>query len=415
MKNIYITNILINSVSYLKNIEIPLSNEKKNLIITGKNGSGKTCLLDALAKHLQSLASEDAFGEYSKYLKNIQESLNRTHRNQNLGTINQIHEDVISWKNKLFEINNGLDILFNIDASSIYKYFNDGEFVLAYYKADRVFQIEEVKNVEKISLNTKYLIEEKPSSKFVKYLVDLKVTEALALTNGKERKAQQIASWFQSLEDHLKVIFDDQSLQLVFDDDVFNFYISINGRNNFDFNTLSGGYSAILDIVVDLIMRMEKISNRRFDYTVPGIVLIDEIEAHLHLELQKNIMKFLTAIFPNIQFIVTTHSPFVVNSLDNVIIYDLENGILVENGLTNVPYKGIVEGYFRVDSCSKKLKDKFERYKKLVKKKYLEDEDFAEISRLQIYLEKIPDYLALDISTEYQMLKLEFEGRNDLE
>lgn len=415
MKNIYITNILINSVSHLKNIEIPLSNEKKNLIITGKNGSGKTCLLDALAKHLQSLASEDAFGEYSKYLKNIQESLNRTHRNQNLGTINQIHEDVISWKNKLFEINNGLDILFNIDASSIYKYFNDGEFVLAYYKADRVFQIEEVKNVEKISLNTKYLIEEKPSSKFVKYLVDLKVTEALALTNGKERKAQQIASWFQSLEDHLKVIFDDQSLRLVFDDDVFNFYISINGRNNFDFNTLSGGYSAILDIVVDLIMRMEKISNRRFDYTVPGIVLIDEIEAHLHLELQKNIMKFLTAIFPNIQFIVTTHSPFVVNSLDNVIIYDLENGILVENGLTNVPYKGIVEGYFRVDSCSKKLKDKFERYKKLVKKKYLEDEDFAEISRLQIYLEKIPDYLALDISTEYQMLKLEFEGRNDLE
>lgn len=415
MKNIYITNILINSVSHLKNIEIPLSNEKKNLIITGKNGSGKTCLLDALAKHLQSLASEDAFGEYSKYLKNIQESLNRTHRNQNLGTINQIHEDVISWKNKLFEINNGLDILFNIDASSIYKYFNDGEFVLAYYKADRVFQIEEVKNVEKISLNTKYLIEEKPSSKFVKYLVDLKVTEALALTNGKERKAQQIASWFQSLEDHLKVIFDDQSLQLVFDDDVFNFYISINGRNNFDFNTLSGGYSAILDIVVDLIMRMEKISNRRFEYTVPGIVLIDEIEAHLHLELQKNIMKFLTAIFPNIQFIVTTHSPFVVNSLDNVIIYDLENGILVENGLTNVPYKGIVEGYFRVDSCSKKLKDKFERYKKLVKKKYLEDEDFAEISRLQIYLEKIPDYLALDISTEYQMLKLEFEGRNDLE
>ncbi|MFQ6791239.1 AAA family ATPase [Thomasclavelia sp.] len=415
MKNIYITNILINSVSHLKNIEIPLSNEKKNLIITGKNGSGKTCLLDALAKHLQSLASEDAFGEYSKYLKNIQESLNRTHRNQNLGTINQIHEDVISWKNKLFEINNGLDILFNIDASSIYKYFNDGEFVLAYYKADRVFQIEEVKNVEKISLNTKYLIEEKPSSKFVKYLVDLKVTEALALTNGKERKAQQIASWFQSLEDHLKVIFDDQSLRLVFDDDVFNFYISINGRNNFDFNTLSGGYSAILDIVVDLIMRMEKISNRRFEYTVPGIVLIDEIEAHLHLELQKNIMKFLTAIFPNIQFIVTTHSPFVVNSLDNVIIYDLENGILVENGLTNVPYKGIVEGYFRVDSCSKKLKDKFERYKKLVKKKYLEDEDFAEISRLQIYLEKIPDYLALDISTEYQMLKLEFEGRNDLE
>ena len=61
------------------------------------------------------------------------------------------------------------------------------------------------------------------------------------------------------------------------------------------------------------------------------------------------------------------------------------------------------------------LKEKFEKYKELVKKEHLEDEDFAEIARLQVYLEEIPDYLALDISTEYQNLKLEFEGRSDLQ
>lgn len=212
------------------------------------------------------------------------------------------------------------------------------------------------------------------------------------------------------MEDYLRVVFDEQSLQLVFDEDVFNFHICIDGRDVFDFNTLSSGYSAILDIVVDLIMRMEKTSNRKFEYNMSGIVLIDEIETQLHLELQKNIMKFLTTIFPNLQFIVTTHSPFVLNSLDNVVIYDLENHILIENGLTDVPYKGIVEGYFRVDSHSKERKEKFDKYKELVKKKHLEDEDFAEISRLQVYLEEIPDYLALDISTEYQILKSEFEG-----
>lgn len=53
----------------------------------------------------------------------------------------------------------------------------------------------------------------------------------------------------------------------------------------------------------------------------------------------------MTTIFPNIQFIVSTHSPFILNSLDNVIIYDLENHLLVENGLSDVPYDGIVEGY----------------------------------------------------------------------
>ena len=101
----------------------------------------------------------------------------------------------------------------------------------------------------------------------------------------------------------------------------------MDGREPFDFNTLSSGYAAILDIVVDLIIRMEKQLNRSFDFTISGIVLIDEIETHLHLELQKNIMKLLTTVFPNIQFVVSSHSPFILNSLDNVIIYDLENNI----------------------------------------------------------------------------------------
>ena len=87
------------------------------------------------------------------------------------------------------------------------------------------------------------------------------------------------------------------------------------------------GYAAILDIVVDLIIRMEKQLNRSFDFTIPGIVLIDEIETHLHLDLQKKIMELLTTVFPNIQFVVSSHSPFILNSLDNVIIYDLENNI----------------------------------------------------------------------------------------
>ena len=57
-------------------------------------------------------------------------------------------------------------------------------------------------------------------------------------------------------------------------------------------------------------------------------------------------MKLLTTVFPNIQFVVSSHSPFILNSLDNVIIYDLENKMLVENGLSDVPYSGIVESYF---------------------------------------------------------------------
>lgn len=95
-------------------------------------------------------------------------------------------------------------------------------------------------------------------------------------------------------------------------------------------------------------------------------------------------------------------------------IYDLENHLLVEDGLTDVPYDGIVEGYFNVDKMSAMLREKYERYKMLVRKKNLSDEDIAEIAKLEMFLDEIPDYLALNISTEYKGLKLDFESREDL-
>ena len=162
-------------------------------------------------------------------------------------------------------------------------------------------------------------------------------------------------------------------------------------------------------------MRMQKQIQRSFVFHLPGIVLIDEIETHLHLELQRNIMPLLTTIFPNIQFIVTSHSPFILNSLEGVVIYDLEKHLLVENGLGNIPYDGIVDGYFGVDKLSDSLKGKFNRYKYLVKKKKLSDNEVGEIAELEFYLDDIPDYLAINIATEYQKLKLEFINREDID
>lgn len=132
------------------------------------------------------------------------------------------------------------------------------------------------------------------------------------------------------------------------------------------------------------------------------------------MELQKSILNLLTSIFPKIQFVISTHSPFVLNSLDDVVIYDLENDIIVENGLSNIPYAGIVEGYFKANVMSDMLKNKYEKYKQLVKKEKLSDDDFEEIADLELFLNEIPDYLALDITTEYQRLKIEFEERGDI-
>lgn len=379
MERLYITKLTINKVRHLKNISIPLSeNQIKHLILTGKNGSGKTSVIEALARYLDKIFT----GEKENAFRNCQKEL---------------------------------DIKLNNKIESIPELADKYHYILAYYDAARVFQAEQPRQIEKVELQDYYGLTEFPRKEFVKYLLDLKMTEALARNNNKTEKADEIQTWFVKLEQLLKQIFDDKTVELEFDEETFEFHILQHGKEPFDFNTLSSGYQAVLDIILDIIMRMQNQTQRSFDFNLPGIVLIDEIETHLHLELQKNIMPFLTTIFPNIQFIVTSHSPFILNSIRNVVIYDLEKNLLVENGLDNVPYDGIVEGYFGADKLSDALKQKFERYKTLVKKKCLSDEELNEVAELELYLDDIPDYLALGISTDYQELKLEFMNREDID
>ncbi|MCI9333817.1 MAG: ATP-binding protein [Lachnospiraceae bacterium] len=375
MKQLFITRLEIKKVRHLNDISIPLSGNKiRHLILTGKNGSGKTSVVEALADCLYNMLKD---------LEGIPKG-------------------------------NNLDIKFNAEQK---RFFAGEKYhpVMAYYSAERVFRAKQPRHVEKIQLKDNYSLTEFPRNEFVKYLLDLKMTEALARNNNKTEKADGIKEWFENLEKLLKTIFADETVELQFDEETFEFHILQWGKEPFDFNTMSSGYQAVLDIIVDIIMRMQNQTQRSFDFDVPGIVLIDEIETHLHLELQKNIMPLLTTIFPNIQFIVTSHSPFILNSIENVVIYDLENNLLVENGLDNVPYDGIVEGYFGVNKLSNTLKEKFEKYKELVKKEKLSDDEINEIAELELYLDEIPDYLAMGITTEYQRLKLEFMNREEID
>lgn len=417
MKNIFVSKIKIENVRHLKNIEISLpEDEVKHLILTGKNGSGKTSVLEALSHYLNTVATTDRMTKVPQFLRQHKHALEKLQQ-QKVENAEIIEEEkaVRKYTDELNEMKCGISVEFNEPADTLRYHFEKGHFILAYYKAERIFNADIPKHVEKVNLKEKYSITEEPRQIFIKYLLDLKVTEALARSNGNIAKAESIKNWFIKFEELLRKIFDDKSLELLFEEDSFKFYIKENNRELFDFNTLSSGFAAVLDIVLDIIVRMESATNKSFDFNIPGIVLIDEIETHLHLELQRTILELLTVVFPNIQFIVSTHSPFILNCLDNVIIYDLENNITVKNGLSNVPYSGIVEGYFNADSMSNILKEKYAKYKKLVVKEHLTDEDFDEIVELEMFLDEIPDYLALNITTEYQRLKAEFEKREDIE
>ncbi|MFR2257935.1 MAG: AAA family ATPase [Clostridium sp.] len=71
---------------------------------------------------------------------------------------------------------------------------------------------------------------------------------------------------------------------------------------------------------------------------IPGIVLIDELDMHLHPKWQWNVIKALEETFPNIQFIVATHSPIIISSCKN------ENLILIK-GNQEIKYLPNAYGY----------------------------------------------------------------------
>ena len=412
MNQIFIKNMRIDKVRRLKNINIQISeNECRHIILTGKNGSGKTSVLDAIAIFINSITTGTNPAEIVAKINDTKGRIELYVKTQNEDYLQKDKDNLKYLTGQYINVTAGMWLDFNTSFTKIQKEFEAGRFIVAYYKADRVFSSVEPKHVEKVQLKSEYMINEMPRTEFIKYLLDLKMTQALAVTGGKKDKAHTISVWFENFNNLLKQIFNDESVEMVFDEDTFKFSIVMDGREPFDFNTLSSGYAAILDIVADLIIRMEKQINRSFDFNIPGVVLIDEIETHLHLELQKNIMKLLTTVFPNIQFIVSSHSPFILNCLDNVVIYDLEKNMFVKDGLSNVPYSGIVEGYFKADELSNELRNKFDAYKALVNKLNLDADDYEEIADLEMYLDEIPDYLALELTTEYQELKTKLRAR----
>lgn len=87
--------------------------------------------------------------------------------------------------------------------------------------------------------------------------------------------------------------------------------------------SLSYGYQTMISWVIDFVYRMyDRYPSAKDPLAEPAIVLVDEIDLHLHPKWQRELMGFLSARFPKTQFIVTAHSPLIIQSeeVENVIL-----------------------------------------------------------------------------------------------
>jgi predicted ATPase len=388
----FITKIKVNKSRRVNDLEIPLSDShRQHLIITGKNGSGKTSLLIEINKFLSQIEN----GNYEHY------AINKY-------TANIVVDVDINIADRDFSKDfispfGGTEIKFSSPVRICNK-FQTGEFLLAYFDAKRPHaSLNTPKGIEKVELKQSYGLQDRANNDFIQYIVNLKADRSFAQDDNETDTVKKIDEWFERFESQLKSIFDEPSLKLQFDRKTYNFDIITDNCEPFGFNTLSDGYSAIISIVTELLLRMEAHNMKSYD--LEGVVLIDEIETHLHVDLQKRVMPFLIAFFPKIQFIVTTHSPFVLSSVSNATICDLETRTITSD-LSAYSYDALLESYFMTDKYSEIVKKKIAEYESLIDKDEKMPEDRITLRLLQDYFAHAPKYLSKELHAKLQQIEL---------
>jgi predicted ATPase len=318
----FISKIHIDKVRHLTNIDIDLSQtQAKHLIITGKNGSGKTSLLEAIRDFV--------------------------YERQTRHTVHSI------WAGVAIELASPADPTF------------------IYIPVERN-KLELPKSIETIEIKDKKIITRNASKDFLKYALHLYVQYLSAKDSG-STEADQYKAWFDRFTENLRDIYNCQELELRPNMRTLEFLIVMPDREPFGLHQMSDGYKALLEILMELLMRFEQ-ADGAVDYAKPAIVIIDELETHLHVELQKRALPFLTTMFPSVQFIVSTHSPFVITSLENAVVYDLEKRETLENP-SYYSYESVVEAFLDADMYSEAMKQEFSRYKELLFKERTAEEN----------------------------------------
>ncbi|MCL6746436.1 ATP-binding protein [Kosakonia sp. R1.Fl] len=373
---------LVHKDEFNKNFEIDLGG--KNLIITGNNGSGKTNLL----RRLYASLTHRLVSVGNNTLEQAMQKLNEAEHQLNIRLPGDtLYEHYRKQKNdSLMWIENEkqFSLIFN-DEKNLKVSVHERKSVIRFFEATRQASIRgdgSISGMDKLLQEHKQLnLTSDSGMLFERYLVSYWNYGLLQKGSGNKVEAERVFNWINKINQDLKVLFEDESLELDFNLEELRIYLKQNGKAPFRLDQLSSGFSSVLSIYADLLVKveLEKLSR----HEISGIVLIDEIDAHLHVTLQKKVFSFFNSSFPNIQFIITTHSPFVVQSVSDCIIFNLSTLESMQD-LSMYSYTSIIKGLLGETSESETLKEKIKSLESIINKPPI---DVAELKNLVSELE----------------------------
>ena len=378
----------------IRNLELEFHNQLT--ILVGINGTGKTSILDALAMGLSwlqtryhinnakssSIPNENQVSDKDKtligqfiFLADINNNANST----TCGYLITEKAETFSWAVKCSRN----EKKGNIDAAGITQFFIQNPDIIPYLvhlplnrnerflkdfveissstfeqiieKKVPVFETLEYVRQNQSRLSNTKSVSITPASNFRDLLTLLyrfqeeekdKLHEIAGATTTLPPKHDYESSFLQSVIQAWKKLFPETFTYFkVKKDDTGRLYLSIRKKGiDITDTQLSDGEKGLLSLVGAIAVQL---SSRTDENALdkPGIILIDEIELHLHPKWQREVVPRLLAVFPNCQFIVTTHSPQVLGGIREGKIVLLSNS---EDG--NITYKSYEENIFGMSS-----------------------------------------------------------------
>ncbi|MCD7825393.1 MAG: AAA family ATPase [Clostridiaceae bacterium] len=430
----------INIKNYRCFEEANIDFEEGVTLIVGKNGAGKTTLLDAVAVSIstfligidggvsRSIMKEDARYEFH----DLEGTIDPQHQFPVSidGNGNWLDKNFIQWNRTLNSANGKTTIKDAVKLTDIAKsvqnliMIGDTELILpllSYYGTGRLYaQKKEKRNIKSLTAFKRQVgyvdcMAAESNEKLMLNWFQMQTLKELQTQQktGVLEKSVLLATVEKAICSCYERISGAKKSSIMFDLDthrlVLEFETSDGDTRRFAMDEMSDGYKNTLSMIGDIAYRMAVLNPILGEMVLeetPGIVMIDEIDLHLHPQWQQTILQDLHAIFPKIQFIVTSHAPEVINSVEREQIRILDNGKI---------YLPTAQTYGRdANSILREVMKVSERPEEMVQKlnafySYMDEQNYEKADSVLSQIEEIvgttdPDIVAARTSLDLEKI-----------
>ena len=399
----YLEKLKLHNFRCYEKLEIEFN--RQLTVLVGKNGSGKTTVLEAIAIALGTwfvgfnIVNAKGINKRTDPLRKAYQ-IGATDDVQTQfpveieawGKIKESKDPTLHWKRELYTPTGTMTTK---DAKEIVEYaaeyqkaISEGRTdiylpIVAYYGTGRLWDYHRQKRIDvfKVSSRTNGYIDCLDGTANVKLMMDWFQIMTINKYQRQEENLEsnpELDTVYLAMEKCLKNLsgYSDVKIRYNMGTQELDVYYSEQDkqRMRIPLNQLSDGYKGMISLVADIAYRMATLNPQLGTEVLikgDGVVLIDEVDLHLHPAWQQKVIDNLMDIFPKVQFIVSTHAPAIISSVktDTLRILSDKEVCLTDNQVYGKDVNSVMKEIMGVNDRPDQFVKLFEQFYRLLSEK----------------------------------------------